>query len=135
MKGIAVNPSIDDAKSMARRLRAAMEARGLAATHSDTLEFVAAQLGFRDWNTTSAALNTNGPGGPHFTHSVPVMLSLDEAKCREFYCSFLGFEIEFEHRFAPHLPVYLGLQARAGSNCISRRIAATQRRAPRCSCG
>ena len=110
MKGIAVNPSIDDAKHMARRLRAAMETRGLAATHSDTLELVAAQLGFRDWNTTSAALNAHGSGGPHFVQPVPVMLSLDEAKCREFYCDFLGFEIEFEHRFAPHLPVYLGLR-------------------------
>ena len=110
MKGIAVNPSIDDAKSMARRLRAAMDTRGLAATHSDTLEIVAAQLGFRDWNTASAALGANGSGGPQFTQSVPVMLSLDEAKCREFYCGFLGFEIDFEHRFAPHLPVYLGLR-------------------------
>jgi hypothetical protein len=56
MKGIAVNPSIDDAKTMARRLRAALEARGLAASHSDALELVATQLGFRDWNTASAAL-------------------------------------------------------------------------------
>jgi hypothetical protein len=110
MKGIAVRPSIDDAKSMARRLRAAMEARGLAATHSDTLELVAAQLGFRDWNTASAALSANGSGGPHFTQSVPVMLSLDEAKCREFYCNFLGFEVEFEHRLAAQMPVYLGLR-------------------------
>ena len=55
-----MNLSIDDAKSMARRLRAAMEGRGLVATHSDTLEFVAAQLGFRDWNTASAALKMTG---------------------------------------------------------------------------
>lgn len=110
MKGIAVFASIDDAKSMARRLRAAMETRGLAATHSDALELVAAQLGYRDWNTTSAALSPNQPGGARFTQSVPVLLSLDEARCRKFYCSFLGFEIEFEHRFAPHMPVYLGLK-------------------------
>ena len=95
---------------MARRLRAAMEARGMAATHSDTLELVAAQFGFRDWNTTSAALNAGRPGKSQFTQSIPVMLSLDEAKCREFYGTFLGFEIEFEHRFAPHMPVYLGFR-------------------------
>jgi len=59
-RGFAVNPSIDNAKSMARRLRAAMEARGLATTHSDTLELVAAQLGFRDWNMASAALKMTG---------------------------------------------------------------------------
>ncbi|MEO6359251.1 MAG: glyoxalase superfamily protein [Sphingomicrobium sp.] len=45
-----------DAKTMARRLHSAMGARGLAATHSDTLELVAAQLGHRDWNTASAVL-------------------------------------------------------------------------------
>jgi hypothetical protein len=105
-----MNPSIDDAKSMARRLRAAMETRGLATTHSDTLELVAAQLGFRDWNTACAALNANGSVRPHFTRSVPVMPSLDEAECRAFYCDFLGFEVEFEHRFAANMPAYLGLK-------------------------
>ena len=134
MKGIAVNPSIDDAKHMARRLRAAMETRGLAATHSDTLELVAAQLGFRDWNTTSAALNAHGSGGPHFVRPVPVMLSLDEAKCREFYCDFLGFEIEFEHRFARTCRSTWASGA-GRSNCISHPIAATRRRDPRYSCG
>lgn len=110
MKGIAVTPSIDEAKSMARRLRTVLAARGLTATHSDTLELVAAQLGYRDWNTASAALGPGEPGRARFTHSVPLLLSLDEAKCRAFYCGFLGFEVEFEHRFAPHMPVYLGLR-------------------------
>lgn len=105
-----MNPSIDDAKSMARRLRVAMEARGLATTHSDTLELVAAQLGFRNWNTTSAALNANGSSRPRFTQSIPVMLSLDDAVCRKFYCDFLGFEINFEHRSALNKPVYLGFK-------------------------
>jgi len=105
-----VTPTIDDAKSMARRLRAAMKARGLTVTHADTLEIVAAQLGFRDWNTTSATLNANGSGEPRFNQSVPIMLSLDEGMCRKFYCDFLGFEIEFEHRLAPNMPVYLALR-------------------------
>lgn len=95
---------------MARRLRAALAARGFAATHSDTLELVAAQLGFRDWNTTSASLNTNDLDRPGFTQSIPVMLSLDETKCRAFYCDFLGFDVEFEHRFTPHMPAYLGFK-------------------------
>jgi len=47
MEGFAVTTTIDDAKAMARPLRAAFEARGLAASHSDTLEFVAAQFGHR----------------------------------------------------------------------------------------
>lgn len=101
--------TIDDAKAMARRLRAAMEARGLAASHSDTLELVAAQLGHRDWNTASATLDRTPADGPRFTESIPVLRSLDERKCRAFYCGFLGFEVDFEHRFAPHMPLYLGL--------------------------
>lgn len=101
--------TIDDAKAMARRLRAAMEARGLAASHSDTLELVAAQLGHRDWNAASGVLGRQAAAGPRFTESIPVLRSLDEAKCRAFYCGFLGFGIDFEHRFAPHMPLYLGL--------------------------
>ena len=33
----------------------------------------------------------------------------DEAKAREFYLEFLGFTVKFEHRFAPDLPLYMGL--------------------------
>jgi len=99
--------TLDEAKALARRLRAAMDARGLRASHADTLEFVAAQLGHRDWNTASATLRA--ADGPRFTDSIPVLRSLDERKCRAFYCGLLGFEVDFEHRFAPHLPLYLGL--------------------------
>ena len=101
--------TIDDAKAMARRLRAALEARGLSATHSDTLELVAAQLGHRDWNTASAMLGQGQSESPRFAESIPVLRSLDEAKCRAFYCGFLGFAVDFEHRFQAHLPLYLGL--------------------------
>jgi catechol 2,3-dioxygenase-like lactoylglutathione lyase family enzyme len=104
-----VTTTIDDAKAMARRLRAAMDARGLAASHSDTLELVAAQLGHRDWNTASAVLDRAPEGATRFTESIPVLRSLDERKCRAFYCDFLGFAVDFEHRFAPHMPLYLGL--------------------------
>lgn len=101
--------TIDDAKAMARRLRAALEASGFSASHSDTLELVAAQLGHRDWNTASATLGQSNSESPQFTESIPVLRSLDEAKCRAFYCGFLGFEVDFEHRFEPRLPLYLGL--------------------------
>ena len=33
----------------------------------------------------------------------------DEAKAREFYLDFLGFSVEFEHRFEADLPLYLGI--------------------------
>jgi len=40
---------------------------------------------------------------------VPVLRIFDEAKAREFYLDFLGFAVRFEHRFAPDLPLYLGI--------------------------
>ena len=41
--------------------------------------------------------------------ATPILRSFDEAKARAFYCDWLGFEVAFEHRFAPDLPLYLGL--------------------------
>ena len=41
---------------------------------------------------------------------IPILRSFDEAKARAFYVDFLGFEIEFEHRFSDNAPLYLGLR-------------------------
>ena len=40
---------------------------------------------------------------------IPILRIFDEARAREFYLDFLGFQIEFEHRFAPDLPLYMGI--------------------------
>ncbi|MDJ0639189.1 MAG: glyoxalase superfamily protein [Paracoccaceae bacterium] len=45
-----------------------------------------------------------------FGAPTPILRSFDEAKAREFYIDFLGFEIEFEHRFGPDAPLYMGLR-------------------------
>ena len=37
---------------------------------------------------------------------IPILRIFDEAKAREFYIEFLGFNIDWEHRFAPGLPLY-----------------------------
>lgn len=42
--------------------------------------------------------------------AIPILRMFDEAKAREFYLDFLGFSVEFEHRFAADLPLYLGLE-------------------------
>jgi len=44
---------------------------------------------------------------------VPIFRIFDEAKAREFYVGFLGFTIDWEHRFEPNLPLYLQV-SRAG---------------------
>ena len=40
---------------------------------------------------------------------VPILRILDEAKAREFYVGFLGFSIDWEHRFDPGAPLYMQL--------------------------
>ena len=39
----------------------------------------------------------------------PILRIFDEAKAKEFYVDFLGFTVEWEHRFADNLPLYMGL--------------------------
>ncbi|MCU9949761.1 VOC family protein [Pseudomonas sp. PDM13] len=100
--------TLEQAKLMAKRLRAQLAASNHDISHSAALELVAQQLGYRDWNTASAML-PGEPQGIVFERSIPILRMFDEAKAREFYCDFLGFTIEFEHRFEADLPLYLGL--------------------------
>ena len=37
----------------------------------------------------------------------PILRIFDECKAREFYVDFLGFQVDWEHRFEPDLPLYL----------------------------
>lgn len=38
--------------------------------------------------------------------ATPILRIFDEAKAREFYLNFLGFKLEWEHRFADNMPLY-----------------------------
>lgn len=49
-------PSLDALKDQAKRLRARFVGEGQPVNHSRALELVAAQYGFRDWNTLYAAV-------------------------------------------------------------------------------
>lgn len=37
----------------------------------------------------------------------PILRSFNEAQTREFYVDFLGFKVDWEHRFEPGTPLYL----------------------------
>ncbi len=39
--------------------------------------------------------------------TIPILRMFDEAKAREFYKDFLGFTIDWEHRFEAGLPLYM----------------------------
>jgi uncharacterized glyoxalase superfamily protein PhnB len=45
----------------------------------------------------------------------PILRIFDEAKAREFYVDFLGFRVDWEHRFEPGLPLYMQI---AKDGCI-----------------
>jgi len=38
---------------------------------------------------------------------VPILRIFDEAKAREFYIDFLGFQVDWEHRFTDSAPLYM----------------------------
>src|SRR5687768_6496415 len=42
-----------------------------------------------------------------FTAVTPILRIFDERKAREFYVDFLGFTVDWEHRFEPGLPLYV----------------------------
>jgi uncharacterized glyoxalase superfamily protein PhnB len=42
-----------------------------------------------------------------FSQPTPILRIFDEAKAKEFYVEFLGFKVDWEHRFAPDLPLYM----------------------------
>jgi len=44
-----------------------------------------------------------------FHAPVPILRMFDEAKARELYIDYLGFKVDFEHRFEPGMPLYMGI--------------------------
>jgi catechol 2,3-dioxygenase-like lactoylglutathione lyase family enzyme len=42
-----------------------------------------------------------------FDKTVPIFRIFSLEKTREFYVDFLGFKVDWEHRFAPDAPVYM----------------------------
>lgn len=49
---------------------------------------------------------------PSFGAITPILRMFDEDKARAFYVGYLGFQIDFEHRFGDHAPLYMGLKLR-----------------------
>lgn len=51
----------------------------------------------------------------NFTQPIPILRILDEAKAKAFYIGFLGFHVDWEHRFEEGLPLYMQVSK---DNCI-----------------
>ena len=48
-----------------------------------------------------------------FTRTMPIFRIFSEEKAKEFYLGFLGYQLDWEHRFDPDAPVYMQV-SRAG---------------------
>jgi uncharacterized glyoxalase superfamily protein PhnB len=111
-----------DAKAMAKSLRETLGQRKVDISHSESLEIVAAQFALKDWNTLAAKIDATGsqagqeqpaPGGPQFKDAIPILRIFSVEKAKEFYVDFLGFTIDWEHRFHDNAPLYAQV-SRAG---------------------
>jgi uncharacterized glyoxalase superfamily protein PhnB len=105
-----------DAKAMAKSLRASLTERQIALSHSECLEIVAQQFALDNWNMLSAKIEA-APGtateqgsepasGPHLQTAIPILRIFSVEKAKEFYLDFLGFTIDWEHRFGDNFPLY-----------------------------
>jgi catechol 2,3-dioxygenase-like lactoylglutathione lyase family enzyme len=105
---------IQDAEAMAAALRSSLRRLGTDISDGAALEIVAAQLGHESWNILSAKLADTAEGGRFgFQRASPIMRIFDEARAREFYLGFLGFTLDWEHRFGDDFPLYAQV-SRAG---------------------
>ncbi|WP_295813608.1 glyoxalase superfamily protein [uncultured Nitratireductor sp.] len=96
-----------NAKAMAKAMRSALADKDVHISHSEALEIVARQFGFDNWNILASKIAE--PAGEEIIlqPAIPIMRIFDEAKAREFYLDFLGFAVDWEHRFAPNMPLYM----------------------------
>lgn len=106
-----------DAKAMAKTLRETLALRGVEIPHGAALEIVARQFGLPSWNVLAARIETApGPAAPApiaFGPAVPILRIFDVEKAREFYLGFLGFAVDWEHRYGDNFPLYCQV-SRAG---------------------
>lgn len=103
-----------DAKLMARALKSSLDDTGTEISHSKALEIVARQFGCDDWNVLAASISeAEKLPDIRFERVSPIIRIFDEDKAREFYLGFLGFTLDWEHRFGENFPLYTQV-SRAG---------------------
>jgi len=77
-----------DAKAMARSLRAALKARAVETTHSESLELISKSFGYENWNVLSAQIEAANM--PSTDQRPPVEAQHDPSPPTILYCSFCG---------------------------------------------
>src|ERR1700692_3698650 len=90
-----------DAKAMAQALRDNLKNKNIILSVAESLELVAKQFGFDNWNILAAKLTDTGTrpkagAGVDFFSTIPVIRMFDVGKAKEFYVDFLGCTIDWE---------------------------------------
>lgn len=88
-----------DAKAMAQALRDNLKNKNIALSVAESLELVAKQFGFDNWNILAAKVYA----------TIPVIRMFDVGKAKEFYVDFLGFTIDWEGHIFEGAPLYMQL--------------------------
>lgn len=100
-----------DAKLMAKNLREALAFRNINVTHSHALELISAAFGYDDWNILAAKIAAAEPQPENLDEiwiqpPIPIFRIFSINKAMEFYRDFLGFKVDWEHRFGDNFPLY-----------------------------
>lgn len=101
-----------EAKLMAKTLRQALVEQDVDLKHGAALEIVARQFGFDDWNILSARIDAaegerRSPADSlSIEPAIPIFRIFSVDKAMEFYRDFLGFTVDWEHRFGENFPLY-----------------------------
>ncbi|AYF26896.1 bleomycin resistance family protein [Micromonospora tulbaghiae] len=106
---MTVTYSNDSAKKLAKLLRNNLSRAGVEIPHSLALEMISQLAGFRDWNALTAVLRSGQErtSPPAMDSAVPVLRVISAEVALRFYTEYLGFTVDWEHRFEPELPIYV----------------------------
>jgi hypothetical protein len=103
-----------DARIMATALRTALDAQKIEISPGRALEIVATEFGCDSWSELAARIADHGSrAAVAFERTKPILRIFDERKAKEFYLGFLGFTLDWEHRFGENFPLYAQV-SRAG---------------------
>ena len=101
-----------DAKAMAQALRDTLKTKDITLSVAESLEVVARQFGFDNWNILAAKVaGTGAKAGAdiEFFETIPVIRMFDVGKAKEFYVDFLGFKVDWEGEIFEGAPLYMQL--------------------------
>lgn len=94
-----------DPEEMASRLSTGLAARGIALPPDTVRQLVADQLGFDDWDTCTTA-DASAPVDHPAPRTIPLLRTFPGREAHRFYVDFLGFTVDWEHRFGDDMPLY-----------------------------